>query len=136
MTNPLVQEWDICFERRGRGAARELRVDREPETAPAPPARLARVARLMALAIRFDKLVRSGQVRDHAELARLGRVSRARISQIMNLLQLAPDLQERLLFLGRPERGRDPVPLARLQPIAAVLDWRKQRRRWREEFGS
>jgi hypothetical protein len=136
MNNSLVQEWEVRFERRGHGAARELRVDPDAESAPAPPARLSRVARLMALAIRFDTLVRSGEVRDQAELARLGRVSRARISQIMNLLQLAPDLQERLLFLGRPERGRDSVHLARLQPIAAVLDWRKQRRLWRKLFGA
>ena len=59
----------------------------------------------------------------------------ARISQIMNLLQLAPDLQERLLFFTRPPQGRDPVHLARLQPIAAALNWRTQRRLWRERLG-
>jgi hypothetical protein len=89
----------------------------------------------MALALRFEKLVQRGEVKDYAHLARLGRVSRARISQIMNLLQLAPDLQERLLFFTRPPLGRDPMHLARLQPIAAVLDWRTQRQLWRERIG-
>jgi hypothetical protein len=50
----------------------------------------------------------------------------------MNLLQLAPDLQEELLFRTRPERGRDPWHLRLLQPIAAVLNWHEQRRRWRQ----
>jgi hypothetical protein len=63
-----------------------------------------RVARLMALAIRCEGLVREGTVRDYAELARLGQVTRARMTQIMNLLWLAPDLQERLLFLERASR--------------------------------
>jgi hypothetical protein len=53
--------------------------------------RLPRIARLVALAIRFDQLLRSGTVEDYAELAHLGRVSRARVTQIMNLLNLAPD---------------------------------------------
>jgi hypothetical protein len=90
------------------------------------------VARLLALAHRFAELIQSGVVKDYAGLARLGHVSRARISQITNLLHLAPDIQEALLFLPRAEHGRDPLHLAQLQPIAAAMDWRKQRRLWRE----
>jgi hypothetical protein len=48
----------------------------------------------MALALRCDELVRSGQVKNFADLARLGHVSRARMSQIVSLLQLAPDNPE------------------------------------------
>jgi hypothetical protein len=61
----------------------------------------------------------------------LGQVTRARISQILNLIHLAPDLQEALLFLPPTQRGRDPIILADLMPIAAAVDWRKQRRLWR-----
>jgi hypothetical protein len=82
------------------------------------------------LAIRLDQLVRTGVVADYATLARLGHVSRARISQVMNLLLLAPDIQEALLFLPPTQRGRDPIPLRQLQPLAALLDWRQQRPRW------
>jgi hypothetical protein len=57
-------------------------------------------------------------------------VTHARISQIMNLLYLAPDIQEHILFLPRTTGGRDPIHLRQLQPIAAALDWRKQRRLW------
>jgi hypothetical protein len=87
----------------------------------------------MALAIRFEQLLRQGVVADYAALAHLGHVSRARVTQIMNLLCLAPDLQEALLFLPRIERGRDPIILRDLQPIAAVLDWRAQRRLWEQQ---
>jgi hypothetical protein len=86
----------------------------------------------MALAIRFDGLLRGGVVTDQAELARLGHVSRARMTQIMNLLHLAPDIPEELLFLPLIERGRDSLLERHLRPIAAVADWRKQRRLWRE----
>jgi len=86
----------------------------------------------MALALRLEELVRTGQVRDYTELASLGHVTRARISQIMNLLHLAPEIQEALLFLPPTLRGRDPIILADLMPIAAAFDWRKQRRLWRQ----
>jgi hypothetical protein len=101
------------------------------EVVPLPPGRVPRVARLMALALHLDELVRTGQVASHSALASLGHVTRARISQIVNLLYLAPDIQEALLFLPPTVRGRDPIILADLLPIAAALDWRKQRRLWR-----
>ncbi len=44
-----------------------------------PVGRVPRIARLMALAIRMDRLIRGGQVSDYAELARMGHVSRARV---------------------------------------------------------
>ena len=97
-----------------------------------PPGRVPRVARLMALALRLDELVRTGQVASYSALASLGQVTRARISQILNLLHLAPDLQEALLFLPLTVRGRDPILLADLMPIAAAFDRRKQRRLWRQ----
>jgi hypothetical protein len=82
----------------------------------------------MALAIRFETLVRDGVVADYAELARLGHVTRARMSQVMNLLNLAPDIQEAILFLPPVERGKDPVTERDLRAIVAVPCWRKQRR--------
>ncbi len=86
----------------------------------------------MALAIRFDGLIRDGTVADYAEIARLGHVTRARLTQIMNLLHLAPDIQEALLLLPPVEKGRDPITERELRPIAAVPDWKKQRRMWRK----
>jgi hypothetical protein len=88
----------------------------------------------MALAISMENLIRSGSIIDYSQLAQLGHVSRARITQIMNLLLLAPDIQEQILFL-LPARGRrDPVRLAQLQPVARIPDWSQQRRLWVTTF--
>jgi hypothetical protein len=114
----------------GRCGRKELRPG--GEKAALPPGRVPRVSRLMALALRLDALVRSGQLGSYCELAALGHVTRARISQIVNLINLAPDIQEALLFLPPTLHGRDPIILADVQPIAAAHDWRKQRRLWRQ----
>lgn len=97
---------------------------RKPES----PSRVPRVARLLALAIRFKDSVQSGEVADYAELARLGRITKARMSQIMGLLQLAPDIQEEILFLSAAAEGRDPVTERKLRTVVAEADWVRQRK--------
>jgi hypothetical protein len=86
----------------------------------------------MALALRLDAQVRSGALASYSELAEIGHVTRARVSQIMNLVNLAPDVLEAILDLPRTERGRDSIHLRLLQPIASSIDWKKQRRMWHE----
>jgi hypothetical protein len=129
MSTSLTIECQVHFDRRTRGGRKQLQTGPE-QSRPSEPGRVPRVSRLMPLALRFEGLIGTGAVKDYAELARLGHVTRARISQVMNLLDLAPDIQEALLFLPRTERGRDRIILRDLQPIAATLDWRKQRRMW------
>jgi len=102
------------------------------EAAPKVPAgQVPRIARLMALALRFEQLLCEGKIRNYAELARLGHVSRARISQITRLLSLAPTIQEALLFLPRTASGRDRIHLRQLLSVAAVLEWRQQLVLWK-----
>ena len=127
MTSAFTIECRIEFKHRGRGSRKRSPSDRGATQA----GRVPRASRLMALAMRFDELIRSGQVTGYAELAKLGHVTRARLSQIASLLCLAPDLQEDILFLPRTLRGRDPIQLQHLLPIAAIPDWRKQRIRWK-----
>jgi len=129
MSKPVTIECDLHVLRGPKGR-HELGNGVVVSAAEFEPGRVPRVARLMALAIRFEHLVRTGQVASYSQLARLGRVSRARISQVMNLLLLAPDLQEQVLYLPRVLHGRDPVQMQYLQPIALEWDWRQQRRRW------
>jgi len=97
---------------------------------PVPLGRVPRVARLLALALRLEQLVQTGVIANYAELARLGHVSRARVTQILNLRLLAPDLQEAVLFLPPTVRGHDAIHLRQLQRVAAELDWQQQRRLW------
>ncbi len=129
MSTTLTIELPIHFHRCGHGSRKEIRSS--VQTPARPPGRVPRVSRLMALALRFEELVRTGQVPSYSALASLGHVTRARVSQVMSLLHLAPDLQEALLFLPPTQRGRDPIILADLMPLSAALDWRKQRRLWR-----
>ena len=95
-----------------------------------PVGRVPRVARVLALAHRWQCLIGSGVVRDQADLARLVGVSRARVTQVMDLLRLAPDIQEAILDLPRVERGRDPIHGRDLYRLAAETLWTDQRRRW------
>jgi hypothetical protein len=127
---------DCAFhiDRRNKGR-QEMQAGQSPKT-PCARGRVPRVAKLLALAHRFEGLVRSGEVADYAALARLGRVSRARISQIMSLLSLTPDVQEQILFLPRTQSGRDPIQMRHLLPIAQVADWKVQRQLWAALTGS
>jgi hypothetical protein len=109
----------------GRRARKELR---EGEAKPAIRSRVPRVSRIMALAIRFEGLIRDGVVKDQAELARLGHVSRARLTQIMDLLLLAPDIQEEVLFLPTVDGGGQPITEKQLRSIAAAPSWQIQRK--------
>ena len=127
MTSAFTIECRVHFNNRGRGSRKRPPSDRGTDA----EGRVPRVSRLMALALRLEELIRSGEVTGYAELARLGHVSRARLSQIVSLLSLAPDLQEEILFLPRTLKGRDPIQLRHLLPITVIPDWRKQRIRWK-----
>lgn len=114
------------------GSRSEKRLCPAVETPAVPTGRVPRVARLMALAIHIEELVRGGVITDYADAARLGHVTRARMSQIMSLLQLAPGIQEAILHLNLVTRGRDPIDEHDVRPIAAELDWGRQREMWRD----
>jgi hypothetical protein len=129
MSAPLTIECAVRCRRHGHGSAKALAAGATPAPPAVVPGRVPRLARLMALAIRFDSLLGAGH--KQADLAQLGHVSRGRIAQILSLVHLAPDLQEEILFLPRVECGRAPLILAKVLPIAAIPDWTKQRRHWR-----
>lgn len=104
-------------------------------TAEKPPelrkGNIPRVSRLLALAHHFEELRREGVVEDYADLARLGGVTRARITQIMSLLNLAPEIQEEILFLPVTTMGRDLVGLKSLVGLSQAPNWEAQRRAWK-----
>lgn len=123
-------EVDVQFERGRRGRKRATTCGARSDAPPAIRGRLPRVTKLMALAIRFERLVQTGEVASYAELARLGHITRARMTQIMAFLHLAPDIQDALLNFPPVERGRDPVTERDVRPISADSDWKSQRIRW------
>jgi hypothetical protein len=97
--------------------------------------RVPRISKLMALAIRMEKLVGGKHASDHAALASLGSVSGPRMSQIMSLTNLAPDIQETILFLPKTMAGPDPITERRLRSIAQTIDWSRQKELFRELMG-
>jgi len=98
------------------------------------PGRPIRAAQVLALALQFQEMIDRGEVRDYANLARLGCVSRERISQIMMLVWLAPDIQEAVLRLP-PYSGRAPFSETALRRIAKMPLWEDQRRAWQILLG-
>lgn len=119
----------LTREDRGR---RRVNIPKTPTTEPTPvePGRIPRISRLMAVAIRLERLLLTGEVSDLSELARLGHVTQPRMSQILNLTLLAPDIQEEILFLPRVTSGKATIHEKMLRPIAAESDWGKQRGLW------
>ena len=103
-----------------------------PPPTVAPVGRVPRVARLLALAHRIDRMVRDGELRDLADAARRLDMSRARVSQVCSLLLLAPKLQQEILDLPTVTSGREPVTERQLRPLAAEPDWSKQLVLWVE----
>lgn len=118
----------------GRTGQRVMNAGVKPPPPPVPDGRVPRVSRLMALAIRFENLVRLGEVADFADIAELGQVTRARVSQIVNLLNLAPDIQEELLFLPSVAGEREAISEREIRAIAGVPDWVQQRELWRRRW--
>ena len=127
MTSLFTIECCVNFSKRGRGSRKRL----SDQGSAIEAGRIPRISQLMALVIRFGELMRSGEVTSYAELAGLGRVTPARMTQIMSLLWLAPDIQEEILFLPGTVNGRDRLQLPHILPIAAISDWRQQRLRWK-----
>ena len=129
MTRPLKITKDVHFRSMERGR-KELREGAEESVVTL--GKVPRLSRLLALALHMEDLCRRGEIADFAELARLTMVTRARMTQIMSLLLLAPDIQEEILFLPRSSGGLDPIREKAIRPIAAIPDFRKQQAMWRD----
>ncbi len=103
----------------------------------APPAaatlsrgRFPRITQVLALALQFQEMIDNGEIRDYTDLTRLGCVSRERISQIMMLTWLAPDILEAILRLPQTPGGRFHVGENQLRRIARIPLWEDQRKQW------
>ena len=118
---------DIHF---GRKIRRKVIKPGLPPDPPTPHGRIPRVSKLRALAIRFDQMLANGEAASMSGLARLAHVTQPRMTQIMNMLHLAPDIQEELLTLPLVDAGEDPITERDLRPITASRDWSQQRKVW------
>lgn len=121
---PLRLEFTMHIEQKQRGKKKLVTGEK-----PVCVGHVPRVARVLALAHHFDTLIEQGMVKDYAEIARLAQMTRARVTQIMYLKYLAPDIQERIALLPQ-SHGKDPISEKELRRIAMIPDWVMQRRQW------
>jgi DNA invertase Pin-like site-specific DNA recombinase len=128
----LWEQANTAFKRRhapareqGRNSSPNRNAERKPEI-PGRPS-VQRISGLLALALKMEQMIQEGTVKNYSELAHLGRVSAARITQVMNLLYLAPDIQEEILVGNAPEnRLRESA----IRKLSGIVLWSEQRDRW------
>jgi hypothetical protein len=92
--------------------------------------RLPRVTQVLALAIQFQDMIRLGEARDYADLARLGGLTRERVSQIVKLVWLAPDIQIEILHLPPVSNGHFLIRERAVRNISSTICWVEQHREW------
>ncbi|MCG8425125.1 MAG: hypothetical protein MJE77_45170 [Proteobacteria bacterium] len=100
-----------------------------PAANPEPVRRPAHVARMLAFAHRLQAAIDRGDYRDRADLARSLGLTRARITQLLDLTLLAPDIQEHILFLEAID-GTEPISERSLRSSTRIMSWHQQRLHW------
>jgi hypothetical protein len=113
---------------------RSANVPRSGESAPLPSTsgRQPRITQALALAISSEEMISTGTAKDYADVARLACLCRERVSQIVRLTFLAPDIQVEVLSLPYTPAGRFPISETALRKVAGLLDWAEQRNAWQE----
>ena len=97
-----------------------------PQPKPEPVRRPARVAQMLALAHKIQEAIDRGAVPDRATVARRLGFTRARVTQLLDLALLAPDIQERLLQLEAVD-GKEPMSERALRGVLQRWRWQDQR---------
>ncbi len=126
----MLLKFDVHMTRK-RGRKKPAQGTAAPEPECNGTGRVPRITKLMALAIHLQNLVDKGVVRDYAEIAKLTGLTRARVTQIMNLNLLALQIQEEILFLPKIHKGHDPISERDIRPIALKPRWDMQLKLWR-----
>lgn len=121
---PGVRIFEGKLHRAQRGHGKTF-VEGPPQPPPEPVRRPARVAVMLALAHKIQDAIDRGVARDRAEVARRLGLTRARLTQLMDLMLLAPDIQEKILFLESVD-GVEPMSERLLRAIAHRVTWREQ----------
>jgi hypothetical protein len=145
LENSARVEFTVKFSHgpKGRRRAREASEEPDPTHATgsaATPLKVAsassvpKIARLLVLGHHFERLVREGIVKDYAEIARLAGLTRARVTQIVNLTLLAPYIQEEILFAKFMIGPRSDISPSERQfrLLASLGGWGPQRECWNQ----
>ena len=100
---------------------------------PKPPRvpKTPRVVELLRKAIEWQALLESGEFTSQGDIATREGITRARVTQIMGILRLAPEIQEQILYM--PDDTRRPLVTERiLRPIVTIADHQDQLREFQK----
>lgn len=122
LSSPLVRQRDRAGRVFFSGAA--------PPPPTGPVRRPAKLAITLAIARYLDAQLAHRQVHDRAELAKLLGLSRARITQILDLVLLDPRIQEEVLFAEAIDGVEPPFTQATARRVALIPLWSEQRAAW------
>ena len=81
---------------------------------------------MLALAHKIQQAIDRGVVNDRAEVARRLGLTRARVTQLLDLPLLSSDIQERILFADSVD-GTEPFSERSLRRVVAHNTWAAQR---------
>jgi hypothetical protein len=102
------------------------------DSPPSGSGRLPRVTQVMAMAIHFQDMIQRGEAQHYADIGKLGCLSRERVSQVMELLWLAPRIQQEILEFPPAAAGRFPITEVAVRRIANAMLWEDQGREWKK----
>ena len=128
--NPPRLEFQVHFQTGHRGR-RHLKKGASSKGPKQPNEDLPRLTRLLALAHRWNRLIEDGTIANYAEIARMMGLSRARVTQIMDLLYLLPEIQEYILS-SSTDGSKEAIPERAVRSINGLPIWKHQRKAWRK----
>jgi len=108
----------------------------EPRDTPKPPQKpkTPRVVELLQMAMEWQRQLDAGEMETQAAIARREGLTRARVTQIMAMLRLAPEIRKHILAM--PEMvGRPGISERALRPITQIGDSGEQLARLRSLLG-
>ena len=98
---------------------------RRDKPKPSKDPRTPRVVELLRKAIEWQALLESGEAANQAEIAGREGITHARVTQVMGMLRLAPEIQAHVLSM--PNMVRRPAITERaLRPIAQIEERKEQ----------
>jgi hypothetical protein len=123
---------DIIFTgsfHRVRRGNKPVTLEAKPPQPVKPVRKPARVARMLAFAHKVKQAIEVKDYEGQADAARQLGLTRARVSQLMDLTWLSPSIQEEILFLERVD-GLEPLTERSLRNAVSFPEWTEQEEAW------
>ena len=120
MNNSLQFDFNVPIAR-----LKHIRPKKEKEELQGEP----RLRQSLILAYQVDQLIADGRAKDFSQAAQWLNITKARLSQIMSLINLAPAIQEEILLTDSLKLRK--ISVQQILPITAESDWNRQIYLWK-----